>query len=144
MDPEFLGPSLGRWRTLLFQIAVLIVGYGALVYWPELMRLVGRLPPCEQLPWWRAIAIGLALVFVVPAASLVWDGYRALRLRQWPLPGTLLFRRRRVKRGRSVLFHAYASFVAAATIIAFFGYLAQLAWPELRPAFATYPVCNGA
>ena len=145
MHPEFIEPNASRRRTAIALLVAGILCYVAILhYWPELMQLVKALPLCDQIPWWRAMVIGLASPFILAPAFLARDGYKVLRFRQWPLPGTLVWRRTKIKRGPWVLVHAFMSFAMAGVIVAGFAYFAHLAWPSVRPVFTSWPECNGA
>ena len=145
MDPEFIESSPTYWVRALALFALAALCSVAIdLYWPKLMQFVKALPLCDQIPWWRSIVIGLASPFILASGLLASAGWKVLRFRQWPLPGTLVWRRTKIKRGPRVLLHAYMSFAVAGAIVAGLAFLAHLAWPIVRPVFTTWPGCNGA
>jgi hypothetical protein len=78
------------------------------------------------------------------AGTLGWQGYKILRFRQLPLPGALVFRRTKIKRGVSVLVQGYVSSAFAVALIAGFLYLLPKGWSFVHPLFVTAGACNGA
>ena len=143
MNAEYIETSRGRVSVRLALCAALILCYVIVdSYWPRFMGFVKALPPCEQVPWWRTILIVVATPFFFVVALMIWDGYRALHFRQWPVPGAFVWWRTKIKRGAWVLVQATMSFVMAGVIVAGFAYLANLAWPVLRLVFVALPGCQ--
>ena len=145
MNTEYVEPNRGRMLRRLVLLAVLIYCYVNIdAYWQRLMGFVKALPPCEQIPWLRTIAIAMVVLLMLGPVLVAWEGYRILQFRQWPLPGAFVWRRTKIKRDRWVPVRAYAQFAAALAVAVGIVYLVHLMWPFIRPAFVAWPECNGA
>ena len=145
MESEFIDPSpKGRARLVLLSL-VAVAGYVAIdIYWPRFMGHVKGLPLCEQLPWLRGFVVAFVGIVVSMASMLGWQGYRILRSGQLPLPGALVFRRTRIRRGASVLMQGYLFCALALAIVAGFAYLLPKGWSFVYPLFLPAGACNGA
>ena len=138
---DFLEPTRESRRNLAL-IWTLLAAVGALIVWwlkPALLSYVMALPACEQLPWLRAFVVA---ALVSPLAIAAWAANHArkvLRCGQLPLPGTWVFQRTPILRGRRAQLRAYLLLVAAVGAVA----IPALGWPSIRqtPLFVTPSSC---
>lgn len=108
MDPEFIEPTASSRRNLaMFLIAALVLGIGLIELLQTQLDEMKARPICDSITmfrWWWTLALGgLALC----GAWVAWLAQRALKLNQWPLPGTWVFRRTLIRRGNSARWLAY-------------------------------------
>jgi hypothetical protein len=135
MNDEFLEPTPASRRKLAL-LFVAAVGSGAFVI--ELLKAYeARLqlrPVCESvepvLVMWAACLGALVLA----AVWVAWLARRALKLNQWPLPGTWVFHRTQIYRGPQVVWRAYAMFAWAALVVALVAFASYLTWQLVHRA----------
>ena len=145
MEVEFIEPSPKERAKLVLLGLVVVAGYVAIdIYWPSFMGFVKGLPLCEQLPWLRGWVVAFVAIVASIAAMLGWQGYRILHARQLPLPGALVFRRTKIRRGAFVLAQGYAFCALALALVVGFACLLPRGWSFVYPLFLTASACNGA
>lgn len=121
MNNEYIEPTPeGRRNLLLLTAAAIIVG-GAFKLWltPHFFAYIATLPPCDQLPWLRGC---LLAAIATPALFGAWGiphAIRILKAKQSPLPGTWVFRRRPIKRGRALRIYAAGLILVSLAALAF-------------------------
>lgn len=112
---EFLEPTSQGRKTLLWRRGTLIAAAaGSFIGAHLILGHVKSLPDCESIPWLRGLLVALVLL---PAGMAVYGVILAramLRSGQWPLPGTLVLRRRPLERGVRVRWRAYGLLFACA------------------------------
>lgn len=112
MNTEYLEPSLqSRRRLVLIFVFALIIGVVILEALEAALDRSKALPLCDQINTFHllwAIACGGLMAVGIYAARLA---QRSLKLNQWPLPGTSVFRRTLIHRGGSAKWRAYALLV---------------------------------
>jgi len=116
----------------------LLIMFYVLVYM-LLPRHVRTLPPCEAIWWHRGEAAATAVLLVAIGVFMFAQSWRAFRQGQWPSPGTDVFVRVKILRGRQ-LWLLVANTVAYWAIVA---WAISLAAPVLLPYLIHGPnVCN--
>ena len=145
MHAEFIEPTTsGRVRIVTIWVLAMLCSVAIDVFWPRLMQFVRALPLCEQVPWMRGLFLFLVAFVISIPVVLASHGRRILQFRQLPLPGTLVFRRTKVKRGSLVLLQAYVFFALAGLMILGLAYATFRGWSVVAMAFTYSPECNGA
>jgi hypothetical protein len=121
MSDEFIEPTPESRRNLLLLFFAALVVAGALKFWlmPALFSHIAGLPRCEQLRWLRGV---LLVAIATPAIFGMWaipQSLRLFKLNQSPLPGTWVWRRTPVRRGRAVRLRAAYVLVVGLAALAF-------------------------
>jgi hypothetical protein len=109
VSEEFIEPTRQSRRNLLVLCGGGVV-IGALLRFklvPAVSSYISSLPECQQLPWVYAILASALCVPSVTAIWAVWYARRLLTLKQFPPPGTWVFRRTRIRRGATVRWQAF-------------------------------------
>jgi len=139
---EFID-STGRARrnlALLYGGGILLGALLVGLVRPALLEVLHDLPICDQAAW--SVRIVVTTLSPLPFAA-VWLALHArnlLKFDQSPLPNAWVWRRTRIKRGRSVQMQAYALlFCAAVLLVAPLG-----AWFALQPLWSTLRLHCGA
>jgi hypothetical protein len=107
---EYIEPT-NEGRVKMALIAIAIVGgleAAKRLLIPAFMAHVQTLPKCEQLVW--LVNSVQAIFFAVPlllSAFMIPIAIRLLRHKQFPLPGSWVWRRKKIQRGRIVVARAY-------------------------------------
>ena len=109
MDTEYLEASpQSRRRLGLFLAFVLVVGVVTIEALQAYLDRTKALPICDQITVFHWLWAGAWLGLAVLGIWVAWLAQRSLRLKQWPLPGTWVFRRTPIHRGNSAKWRAYA------------------------------------
>jgi hypothetical protein len=121
MNNEFIEPTRESRRNLLLLIAVVAVSGGLIKFWlmPAFFAHIATLPRCDQIVWLRNTVLA---VLATPPVMALWSvphSLRLLKLNQSPLPGTWVFRRTPVRRGRSVRIQACFLLALSVAMLAF-------------------------
>jgi hypothetical protein len=121
MTAEYIEPTRESRRNLLLLVVVAIAVGGAIRFWlfPALFAHIGTLPKCGQIKWLRNCLI---VVVASPPLYALWavpHAMRMLKLNQSPLPGTWVFRRTPIARGRVVRLRAFGLLFLSAIAPAF-------------------------
>ena len=119
MVPEYIDPTPGSRRRLIVIFAVaLFVGLPLL----EGVKLFGEQIEakelCDQIAKFNLLWAFACGAWAAVGAYLAWLGVRVLTFNQWPLPGTKVFRRTRIHRGRSAKLRALGVLAAAVIFVA--------------------------
>jgi hypothetical protein len=97
-----------RRRFLVFFVIVLVAGVAMIELLQAHLERMKTLPLCDQLAdlrWlWAGVCLGLAALGIWTG----WMAHRSLKLKQWPLPGALIFHRTPIHRGNSAKWRAFA------------------------------------
>jgi len=129
MTAEFIEPTPASRRKLaIFLVAALIGGVALIELAQGHLAELRTRPVCEAIdPFlsWLAFVLGGLLLC---AAWVAWMARRALRVNQWPLPGTLVFRRTPIRRGRPVVWRAYAMLAWAILVVALIAFTSYVSW----------------
>jgi len=142
MTNEFIEPTREGRRNLLLIAAVGIIAAGSLQFWlkPLLLAQLASLPLCERLRWLRICLLG---AIATPPAFALWAVPHALRLHKFgqsPLPGTWVFRRTPIRRGRIV--RLQAAFLLLFSLLALMFPIVGWHMLESTPIFAARPSCS--
>jgi hypothetical protein len=136
---EFIEPTLANRKKLAALIVSVIVLGVTVDRWlfPAYFGYIGRLAVCAQLPWLRGSLIAMMMLPIVIAAS--WAVPQALRLLSYgqsPPPGTWVFVRTRIKRGRTVRWQAYGLLLwsLVAVVFPFWGWHLMASTPIFSPS----------
>jgi hypothetical protein len=127
MSEDLLEPTpRGRRNLILLCIGAVAVAF-ALKIWlmPTLFGYINSLPVCDQLPWWRAVLISTVALLPLAAVQSTLYARKLIKSGQNPPPGTWVFRRTPIKRGRMVRVQAYAILLAAALMLVLTWYSAH-------------------
>jgi hypothetical protein len=121
MSDEFIEPTRESRRNLLLLAVVGIVVGVSLQFWlkPVFLEHMSSLPLCDRLKWLRACLLG---VIATPPLLAFWSiphAIKLLKLDQSPLPGTWVFQRTPIRRGRVVRLKAYFLLVLSLATLAF-------------------------
>ena len=121
MSDEFIEPTREIRRKLLLLIALFLLAGATLKFWlmPAFFAHIDSLPRCDQVTWLRATLICLMAIPPLLACWAVPQAISLLKHNQFPLPGTWVFQRTQIKRGRPVLFRAYSLLLLAVISLAF-------------------------
>jgi len=108
MNDQFSEPTRQGRRNLLLMVAIGILVAAALQFWlkPAFFAHLNALPLCDRLKWLRVWLLG---AIATPPLFALWgipQAIRLFKLNQSPLPGTWVFRRTPIKRGRVVRLQA--------------------------------------
>ena len=144
-SPAYIDPTTNS-RLKLASLAVLGTLFVAAVkaYWPALMGHITSLPFCEQLPWYQGMLLWACSLCPFAVLVLIRHARKILACGQVPPPGTLVFFRTPIRRGRTALLHAYASIAVAGASVIVAIVLAARAWPVLSPMFISVARCKSA
>jgi len=110
---QFIEPTPAGRRKIVAMILGGMVAALVIKLWlsPAYFAHIRGLPVCDQLPWLRnTLIVGMLLPLVVALAWAIPTALKLLQHGQSPLPGTLVFVRTPIKRGRAVLWRAYGLF----------------------------------
>lgn len=130
--PEFAEPAPGDRFKIAGSAAALAIGL-ALIHWLAVrptLAWVRTLPGCEQATWLSGLLVGaMALLPLLGAAVFVPIAVRVFQHDRMPPPGTWLWQRTRVWRGRRARWTAMAmvAWAVAAAPVPFF------AWQIVAP-----------
>jgi hypothetical protein len=121
MSNEFIEPTRESRRNLLLLIAIGIVVGTSFKFWlmPALFAHINSLPLCDRLRWLRACLLGAISTPPLFALWAIPHAIRLLKLNQSPLPGTWVFQRTSIQRGRVVRLRAYFLLVTSVAACAF-------------------------
>lgn len=119
MSEEFIEPTRQSRRNLLLVYAALVIGFVFLQSWamPAFFDYGKSLPPCDQV---IVLIKAIIATLLFPVAIGIWGVFHArklIELKQFPLPGTWVFRRKLIKRGRAIRYRAYALLVLSVVLI---------------------------
>ena len=120
MSREYIESTPTMRRRLLVVFVAIAMIAAVLEFWvkPALFEFVNSLPACERLPWWRGLILSALGILPLVAVSQFILARRMLIACQYPLPGSWVFRRTAVKRGRQVQIRAYGLIVIGLAEIA--------------------------
>jgi FtsH-binding integral membrane protein len=129
MNAEFIEPTSASRRKLAILFVVSLVGGVLLIELLEAYLAELKLRPiCETIGpvsvLWISVLGGLLLC----AAWAAWTARKTLKLNQWPLPGTWVFRRTLIRRGRPVIWGAYAMLAWAILVVAAVIFASYVSW----------------
>lgn len=144
MEPtDFIEPTTkSRLKVALFVALCLVFVAATHVFWPRFMQHIQALPLCDQLPWLQAILIAFYLFSPFTAIVLIRHARKIFSSNQVPPPGTLVFFRTPIRRGRTAALHAYASIAVAVSAIAIPLFFVAKAWPTVSPIFISVAQCR--
>ena len=114
---QFIEPTPTGRRKIVAMILGALVAAMVIKLWlsPAYFRYIDGLSVCDQLPWLRGTLISAMVIpLVVAAVWAVPTALKLLRHGQSPLPGTLVFVRTPIQRGRVVRWRAYGLFASSA------------------------------
>jgi len=111
---EYLDPlPEERNRRLAFVVTVAFLATGLIGGALLLTAHVKRIPTCEGVAWLITALYAFDGLMLVPILWMVHKAWLGLQYRQIPAPGSLIFKRTKVVRGRSAQIRAGLSMVAA-------------------------------
>jgi len=120
VQAQFIEPTPAGRRKLVAMLLGAVVAGLVIKLWlsPAYFAHIRGLPVCDQLPWLRGTLISAMVIpFLIAAAWAVPTALKLLRHGQSPLPGTLVFVRTPIKRGRAVRWRAYGLFAWSAVAL---------------------------
>jgi len=141
---QFIEPTPASRRKILVIALVAVVAGLACKLWlfPAYFGYIDRLPLCDRIPWLRDSILFVSLIpLAVAAGWAVPTARKLLRIGQSPLPGTLVFVRTPIKRGRVVRWRAYGLFAwsAFALFVAIWGWHVVVQKPLFSPPATCRP-----
>jgi hypothetical protein len=124
---QFIEPTPAGRRKIIAMILGAVVAGLVIKLWlsPAYFGYIRGLPVCNQIPWLRnTLIVAMLGPLVVAAAWAVPTALKLLTHGQWPLPGTLVFVRTPIKRGRAASWRAYGmlAWSAFALMIPIYGW----------------------
>ena len=142
-SPAYLDPTTnGRLKLASLAVAGMLFVAAVKAYWPMLMGHITSLPFCEQLPWYQGMLLWACSLCPFAVLVLIRHARRILASGQVPPPGTLVFFRTPIKRGRTALLHAYTSIAVAGTSVVVAIFVAARVWPAVSPIFISVARCK--
>jgi len=132
VNAEFLEPTPASRRKLTALLVAALAGGASLIEWLKsyLAELKSR-PICDTLEPVLVLGILILASLLLLSAWVAWTARKVLRLDQWPLPGTWVFRRTPIQRGRKVVLRAYAMLGLAVLVVAFVAFASYGSWQQL-------------
>lgn len=116
-ESEYVEPTpRARIRFAALLLCVLALGATLHAYLPGWLAQRATQPLCDQLPVVRGLAVVLLAMFLGPAALVGWQAVRVIRAGQLPVPGSLVVRRTKIRRGRPVVVGAHVALALAALV----------------------------
>jgi len=129
MNAEFIEPtSASRRKLAVFFVGAIVAGVLAIELVEAYLADLMSRPICEAI---EPVSVLLAAVLgavLLCAPWAAWIARKALKLNQWPLPGTWVFRRTPIQRGRPVIWRAYAMLAWAVLVVATVAYASYVSW----------------
>lgn len=104
MSQEFINPTIYGKNILylrLFTIFLIV----CLFYYlgrPMWFGYIETLPYCEQLHWIKLYIIWAMLLPIIIAPFSIYYAYKIVKLNQYPLPNSLVFRKTLIRHGKCV------------------------------------------
>ena len=118
MDPEFIEPTHSSRRNIVVVwVTALIAGVAIIEARETMLAVLMTRPICEVIVITRAAFAVVLGLLAIAALWLAWIARRGLRLNQWPLPGTWVWRRTPIYRGRAMRWRAYALLSASIAML---------------------------
>jgi len=129
MNSEFIEPtSASRRKLAIFFVAALVVGVLVIELLEAYLAELKTRPLCETIEPLSVLSISILGGLLLCAAWGAWLARKTLKLNQWPLPGTWVFRRTPIQRGRRVIWRAYAILAWAVLMLASVVFASYLFW----------------
>ena len=145
VQAEFIEPTPASRRKIIAMILGGVIAGLIIKLWlsPAYFGHIRNLPACEQLPWLRdTLIVGMLLPLVIAVAWAIPTALKLLQYGQSPLPGTLVFVRTPIKRGRAVRWRAYGLFAwsVVALVLPIWGWRLVAHTPIFSPPAKCTPV----
>lgn len=131
MNQETLEPTF-RGRVT---IAVLyVVGFAWYVSFKLLLapitKEVTKMAYCDSIPWVRGEVLYFSILMMMPSVLFLFQGYRILKFKQWPLPDAYVWRSTVIQSGFWVTFQGYF-FLLVGIAIPVAMIISLIAFPEI-------------
>jgi len=129
IEPSFEG------RVRLLALTLAWVAWAAAMYGlvPPLLTYLRGLPLCESLTWARLSFLGFSLPVIAAGLFTLRRGTRAIRMGQWPVPGTLVWSRTQVQHGWRAKFEGSSLILSG--VLAILAPLILVHYTEVRRIF---------
>lgn len=120
-NQDFIEPTRESRRNLLVLIVVAVLVGAAIKFWamPAFFAHVASLPRCEQIARLRESLVVLVCTPPLFAVFHIPYAIRMIKLNQAPLPGTWVFVRTPIRRGRVVMLRACLMLLLSLAALAF-------------------------
>ena len=119
MERQYIDPTPESRRRLGFMFALaLIIGVALIEGLQMLLAHIKTLPTCDQIAAFRWLFAAGCCGMAMGGIWSSWFARQALKAGQLPLPGTSVFRRTAIYRGRAAKWRAYAALGLGVALIA--------------------------
>ena len=85
---------------------------------------------CDSIPWVRGEVLYFSILMMMPSVLFLFQGYRILKFKQWPLPDAYVWRSTVIQSGFWVTFQGYV-FLLVGIAIPVAMIISLIAFPEI-------------